>query len=110
VSQSIGDFMGVLKFRAIYFEHRAAISEQNLGGGFYNARLAEPVGQGTEDFRWGARESAGPHRTLIEVGKRLYGLFLPDNLCLSASRNGSTRSFAFPCPASSCGPIASLSP
>jgi hypothetical protein len=33
------NFVGVLEFRAIHFDYRPAVSEQNLGRGFDSARF-----------------------------------------------------------------------
>src|ERR1700747_2076080 len=73
--------MGVLKFGAIYFDQRTAISEQNLGGGFDDTRLAGTgwaKEQKISDRARGGVQAGTEH--LIEIGKRLHGLFLPDNL------------------------------
>jgi hypothetical protein len=39
-ANQLRDLMGVLKFRAIHFDYRSAIAEENLRSGFHNARLA----------------------------------------------------------------------
>ncbi len=39
-TNQLGDFVGVLEFRAIHFDYCPAVSEQNLGGGLDRARFS----------------------------------------------------------------------
>src|SRR5690242_21880803 len=73
--------MRVLKFRTIDFQQCTAISEQNLGSGFHDARFARaggPQEQEISDWACGRAQAGAEH--LIKVSKRSYGLLLPDNL------------------------------
>src|SRR5271167_2272446 len=74
------DLMRVLKFRAIHFDQRSAIAEQNLRSGLDNARLAgagrsqkQQVSDGTT---WRMKPST---KHLIQLDKRFDGFVLPDD-------------------------------
>ena len=72
----------MLELRAIYFNHCAGVSEENLSRRFYNSRLAR-TGR-TEEQQIAhrpARRIQSSTEDLEHIHKGLHTLFLPDNLC-----------------------------
>src|SRR6266404_3880069 len=76
-ANQFGDLMRVLKFRAIHFDYRSAIAEQNLSGGLDNARLAWTGRPQKEQVsNWASWRVQPGTEHLVEFDKRLHGLVL----------------------------------
>ena len=79
-TDEFGNFVGVLKFGAVYLDDAAGIAKENFGGGFDDARLAGASGTEKEKIADGAagRVQAGAE-DLVEVDERLHALFLAND-------------------------------
>src|SRR6266852_8623407 len=79
-ADELGNFVGVLKFRAIDLDHRARVAKKNLGGRFHDAglpRARRPKKQQIP-YRAAWRVQAGA-KDLVQVHQRLDTFFLSDN-------------------------------
>jgi hypothetical protein len=80
-TNQLGDFVGVLEFRAIDLYHHARVSEQNLCGGFHDARFAGSRGsQEQKVTNWTPRRIQTGTKYLVEVDERLHAFLLPNDL------------------------------
>src|SRR5260370_36601186 len=82
-ADQLGNFVGVLKFRAINLDHGAGIAKKNFGRSFHDTRL--PRARRPEEqqvpYRTAWRVQSGP-KDLVKVYQRLDTLFLSDNFPL----------------------------
>ena len=79
-ADQFGDFVAVLKLRAIDLDDRAGVLHQRFGGGFHDARLTRsggPEEQEVSDRTPGRRHAGQMH--LINVDDLLDGFVLTDN-------------------------------
>jgi hypothetical protein len=75
------NFVGVLKFGAIYFDDGAGVAEENFGGGFDDARFAGTGGPEEEQVAHGtARRVQASTKNLVEIDQRLHAFFLANDL------------------------------
>src|SRR5216683_2961782 len=81
-TNQFGNFVGVLKFRAIDFDHRTGVPKKDLRSRFHDARLS---GTGRTEEQQVAHRTAGGVQSgtkhLKHVNQGLYTFFLSHNLC-----------------------------
>src|SRR5882724_5431681 len=79
-ADQFGNFMGMLKLRAIDLDHRAGIAKKNFGGRLHDARFSRtrrPEKQQISYWAaWGVQSGA---KDLVEIHQRLDALFLSNN-------------------------------
>src|SRR5260370_41577875 len=82
-SDQLGNFVRVLKFRAIDLDHGAGVAKEKLGGGLHDPRLPRARRPKEQQVPHGAAwrvQSGAKH--LVQVYQRLDTLFLTDNFSL----------------------------
>jgi hypothetical protein len=75
------DFMRMLELRAVYLDHQAWVTKQNLCGSFDNARLPGP--RRSQEQKVTDRPTRGIQpraKHLVEIDEGLNTFFLPDDL------------------------------
>src|SRR5579863_9448735 len=79
-ADQLGNFVRVLKFRAIHLDDRARIAKQNLRCGLHDAGFAGTSRAKEQQVaNWPARRVQSRAEHLIQVHQRLHTFFLADN-------------------------------
>src|SRR5216683_3936418 len=80
-ANQLGNFMRVLKFRAIYLNHGAGVAKENFRSRFHDTRLPRACRPKKQQIpyraAWRVQSSA---KDLVQVHQRLDTLFLSDDL------------------------------
>ncbi len=79
-ANQFGNFMRVLKFRAIDLNHGARVAKEDFRSRFHNARLPRTCWPKKQQIPYGAAwrvQSGAKH--LVQIHERLDTLFLPDD-------------------------------
>src|ERR1700674_2219220 len=81
-ADQLGNFMRVLKFRAINLGDRAGLAKENLRSRFHDARLPRAGRPEKQQIPYRAawRVQSGTE-DLVQVYQRMDALFLSDNFC-----------------------------